>query len=588
MADTPRSSRSSNGRLPGWLASARDFVMPLTARARRTLNDLQVRGRFSTLTRRIVAFNVLALALLAAGILYVNQFQAGLIDQRVQNLRAQGEIIAGALAEAATIELETQIIVPDGPVPQIDLTVAARQAPIDPQRAAAILRRLVLPTDARARLYNTNGVIVVDSQFIDTGRDVISYELPPPQDDEFTLVDWFNVLVSGLLRGADVPPYEELPGDKGLSYKEVRGALRAEPTSMVRENDRGQLIVSIAVPVQRFKAVMGALLLSTEGGDIDALVRAERMAVLRVFGVLMVVSVLLAILLAGTIAAPIRRLAEAAERVRHQRHTRVEIPDFRDRRDEIGELSGTLRDMTRELYARIDATERFAADVAHELKNPLTSLRSAIETLSIAKDDKAREQLRTIIADDVTRLDRLITDISEASRIDAEMSRAEAVPIDLTDVLTTFVRNYTQSRDGAETRGVRVTFDTSTPRTRPFIAEVIELRFGQVLANLVDNAVSFSPDGGTVALAIKRNGDDIDITVEDSGPGIRPENLEAIFKRFYTDRPEPDAFGKNSGLGLSISRQIMQALGGSLDAENATDENGKTTGARFIIRLPAK
>jgi two-component system sensor histidine kinase ChvG len=588
MADTPRSSSSSNGRLPGWLASARDFVMPLTARARRTLNDLQVRGRFSTLTRRIVAFNVLALALLAAGILYVNQFQAGLIDQRVQNLRAQGEIIAGALAEAATIELETQIIVPDGPIPQIDLTVAARQAPIDPQRAAAILRRLVLPTDARARLYNTNGVIVVDSQFIDTGRDVISYELPPPQDDEFTLVDWFNVLVSGILRGSDVPPYEELPGDKGLSYKEVRGALRAEPTSMVRENERGQLIVSVAVPVQRFKAVMGALLLSTEGGDIDALVRAERMAVLRVFGVLMVVSVLLAILLAGTIAAPIRRLAEAAERVRHQRHTRVEIPDFRDRRDEIGELSGTLRDMTRELYARIDATERFAADVAHELKNPLTSLRSAIETLSIAKDDKAREQLRAIIADDVTRLDRLITDISEASRIDAEMSRAESVPIDLTEVLATFVRNYTQSRDGAETRGVRVTFDTSTPPTRPFIAEVIELRFGQVLANLVDNAVSFSPDGGTVVLAIKRNGDDIDITVEDSGPGIRPENLETIFKRFYTDRPEPDAFGKNSGLGLSISRQIMQALGGSLDAENATDEDGKTTGARFIIRLPAK
>jgi len=589
MADTPRSVNDSESRLPGWLASLRDLVMPVTVRARRTLNELQVRGRFSTLTRRIVAFNVLALALLAAGILYVNQFQAGLIDQRVQNLRAQGEIIAGALAEAATIELETQIIVPDGPIPQIDLTVAARQAPIDPQRAAAILRRLVLPTDARARLYNTNGVIVVDSQFIDAGRDVIAYELPPPEDDEFTLVDWVNVLVSGLLRGSDVPAYEELPGDKGLGYKEVRGALRAEPTSMVRENDRGQLIVSVAVPVQRFKAVMGALLLSTEGGDIDALVRAERMAVLRVFGVLMIVSVLLAILLAGTIAAPVRRLAEAAERVRHQRHTRVEIPDFRDRRDEIGELSGALRDMTRELYSRIDATERFAADVAHELKNPLTSLRSAIETLSIAKDESSRERLREIITDDVTRLDRLITDISEASRIDAEMSRAEAVPVDLTQTLSTFVQNYTHSRDGAgDGPGVRVVFKAPPASASPMMAEIIELRFGQVIANLVDNAVSFSAPGDTVTIAIARNGDDIDITVEDMGPGIRPENLETIFKRFYTDRPEPDAFGKNSGLGLSISRQIMQALGGSLEVENATDADGRTTGARFIVRLPAR
>ena len=589
MADTPRSVTDSESRLPGWLASLRDLIMPAPARARRTLNDLQVRGRFSTLTRRIVAFNVLALALLAAGILYVNQFQAGLIDQRVQNLRAQGEIIAGALAEAATIELETQIIVPDGPVPQIDLTVAARQAPIDPARAAAILRRLVLPTDARARLYSTNGVIVVDSQFIDAGRDVIAYELPPPADDEFTLVDWVNVLVSGLLRGAEVPAYEELPGDRGLGYREVRGALRAEPTSMVRENERGQLIVSVAVPVQRFKAVMGALLLSTEGGDIDELVRAERMAILRVFGVLMIVSVLLAILLAGTIAAPVRRLAEAAERVRHQRHTRVEIPDFRDRRDEIGELSGTLRDMTRELYARIDATERFAADVAHELKNPLTSLRSAIETLSIARDEDARERLRAIIADDVTRLDRLITDISEASRIDAEMSRAEAVPVDLTQTLSTFVHNYTHSRDGAQQgHGVDVVLKRPKAAREPMVADIIELRFGQVLANLVDNAVSFSKPGSTVTLSIERASDDVEISVEDMGPGIRPENLETIFKRFYTDRPEPDAFGKNSGLGLSISRQIMQALGGSLDAENATDESGQTTGARFIIRLPAR
>lgn len=583
MADVTREGRTD--RLAALGTRVRRVVGPAMARLRRGLRDVQERGRFSTLTRRIVAFNVLALALLAGGILYVNQFQAGLIDQRVQALRAQGEIIAGAIAEAATTDLETQIIVPDGPVPEIDLTVAARQAPIDPGRAAAILRRLVLPTDARARLYNTRGVIVVDSRFLDAGSEVISYELPPPADGEFGLADRFNAFVSGLLRSSDIPSYEELPGNRGLEYREVRGALRAEPTSMVRVNERGQLIVSVAVPVQRFKAVMGALLLSTEGGDIDALVHAERMAVLRVFAVLLVVSVLLSILLAGTIAAPVRRLAEAAERIRTQRHARGDIPDFRGRRDEIGDLSGSLRDMTRELYARIEATERFAADVAHELKNPLTSLRSAIETLAIAKDDAARDRLREIISEDVARLDRLITDISEASRIDAEMSRSEAVPVDMAELVSDFVRNHTATREAAP-GAPRVVFDPP-PAGASFPAKVLELRIGQVIANLVDNALSFSPPGGTVRLSVARDGGEIEIAVEDEGPGIRAENLESIFKRFYTDRPEPDSFGKNSGLGLSISRQIAMAHGGTLHAENRTTPDGGIAGARFVLRLPA-
>ncbi len=587
MADVRRDSEEDLT-ITQRLRRLRQKLMPIAVRAQRTLRDIQERGRFSTLTRRIVAFNVLALALLAAGILYVNQFQAGLIDQRVQNLRAQGEIIAGAIAEAATTELETQIIVPDGPIPEIDLTVAARQAPIDPERAAAILRRLVLPTDARARLYNTRGVIVVDSQFLDAGRDVIAYELPPPAADEASLLDRLNIFITRLLRGSEVPDYEELPGDEGLDYREVRGALRAEATSMVRVNDRGQLIVSVAVPVQRFKAVMGALLLSTEGGDIDALVRSERLAVLRVFGVLMIVTILLSILLAGTIAAPVRRLAESAERVRRQRHTRVEIPDFRGRRDEIGELSGALRDMTHELYARIDATERFAADVAHELKNPLTSLRSAIETFAVAKDEEARARLREIIADDVSRLDRLITDISEASRVDAEMSRSEAVPTDLASMLKNFVRNHeaTHEPDGD---GPHVVFQQpqEPPGSASFVANIVELRIGQVLRNLVDNALSFSPEHGVVTLSILRDGDDIEIRITDQGPGVPPANLETIFKRFYTDRPGAESFGKNSGLGLSISRQIIQAHGGSIHAENTEDDDGNVTGACFVVRLPA-
>ena len=584
MADL--SSDKPAARMAAMLARhAGGLASTAAASLRRSLRDIQERGRFSTLTRRIVAFNVLALALLAGGILYVNQFQAGLIEQRVQTLKAQGEIIAGAIAEAATIDFETQIIVPDGPVPEIDLTVAARQAPIDPDRAGAILRRLVLPTDARARLYNTRGVIVVDSRFLDAGREVISYELPPPADGDAGLDDRFWAFVSALLRSSDIPAYEELPGNRGLEYREVRGALRAEPTNMVRVNERGQLIVSVAVPVQRFKAVMGALLLSTEGGDIDALVRSERLAVLRVFTVLLVVSVLLSILLAGTIAAPVRRLAEAAERIRTQRHSRTDIPDFRGRRDEIGDLSGSLRDMTRELYARIEATERFAADVAHELKNPLTSLKSAIETFSIARDEAARDRLREIITEDVARLDRLITDISEASRIDAEMSRSETVPVDMAQTISDFVRNHAAARE-ADPQTVRLSFDTP-PTGSPFTASVLELRIGQVIANLVDNALSFSPPGGVVRIGIRRDDGEIEVYVEDEGPGIPAENLETIFRRFYTDRPGPDSFGKNSGLGLSISRQIAMAHGGTLHAENRIADDGSICGARFVLRLPA-
>jgi two-component system sensor histidine kinase ChvG len=386
----------------------------------------------------------------------------------------------------------------------------------------------------------------------------------------------------------DLPLYRELGPDDGKHYTEVARSLDGQNASMVRINDRGDVIVSVAVPVQRFRAVRGALMLSTQGADIDDMVEAERLAILKVFLIAAGVMVVLSILLAGTIAEPVRRLADAAERVRHRIRSRVEIPDFTRRRDEIGHLSGTLREMTNALYSRIEAIESFAADVAHELKNPLTSLRSAVETLPLAKSDDSRSRLLTIIQHDVKRLDRLISDISDASRLDAELQRQDAAPVDFAKLLSTLVAvaNEIKREDC-----VKVTLRFEGGGGRAFEVPGHDSRLGQIIDNLIENARSFSPAGGTVRVTCRRSRHQVEVSVDDDGPGVRPEVREKIFERFYTDRPH-QGFGQNSGLGLSISKQIVEAHGGSIAVENRTgpvgiDGEPRVLGARFIVRLPA-
>ena len=365
-------------------------------------------------------------------------------------------------------------------------------------------------------------------------------------------------------------------------------ALNGYKSSIVRVNNRGEVIVSVAVPVQRFHAVRGALLLSTQGAEIDQMVEAERFAIFKVFLIAAAVMVVLSMALAATIAGPVRRLADSAERVRHRIRSRVEIPDFTRRRDEIGHLSGTLRDMTGALYNRIEGIESFAADVAHELKNPLTSLRSAVETLPLAKTEESRSRLLAVIEHDVKRLDRLISDISDASRLDAELQRNEAVTVDLARLLRMVVEVANEVRvDGK----VPVTLTFEGDEARGFRVPGNDSRLGQVINNLVDNARSFSPPEGAVRVTCRRTKSHVEILVDDDGPGIRPEAFEKVFQRFYTDRPE-QGFGQNSGLGLSISKQIVDAHGGSLRVENrlgAPDAEGepRVLGARFIVRLPA-
>jgi two-component system, OmpR family, sensor histidine kinase ChvG len=295
--------------------------------------------------------------------------------------------------------------------------------------------------------------------------------------------------------------------------------------------------------------------------------------------------VVLSMLLAGTIAGPVRRLADGAERVRRRIRNRVEIPDFTRRRDEIGHLSGALRDMTGALYTRIEAIESFAADVAHELRNPLTSLRSAVETLPLAKTDASRKRLLDVIEHDVRRLDRLITDISDASRLDAELQRQEAASVDLKEMLGALVQAANEIR--TEDIIVTLRFEGGAPDS--FKVPGHDSRLGQVVSNLIDNARSFSPPGGSVRITARKLKDEVEIAVDDDGPGIQPDALEKVFERFYTDRPN-QSFGQNSGLGLSISKQIVEAHGGRIWVENRTAAAGaarQVLGARFVVRLPA-
>jgi len=556
---------------------------------------------FSSLTRRILILNLAALGVLVVGILYMNQFRDGLIDARVESLMTQGEIIAGAIASSATVETDSISI-----DPQKLLELQAGQSlapgsdqlesldfPINPELVAPLLRRLISPTRTRARIYDRDANLLLDSRHLYSRGQILRFDLPPVEEgadtEELDVWDRIAKFVAEFFRQTELPIYKEQPGGSGSVYPEVMTALQGGPATVVRVSEQGEQIVSVAVPIQRFRAVLGVLLLSTQGGDIDKIVAAERKAILRVFAVAVLVTAILSILLASTIASPLRRLAAAAVRVRRGAKGREEIPDFSERQDEIGNLSVAVRDMTNALYTRIEAIESFAADVSHELKNPLTSLRSAVETLPLAKKPESRNRLMEIIQHDVRRLDRLITDISDASRLDAELQREDAARVDLKKFVGDLIA---VSRDsGRSKKAVEIDYKPARLPQGVKGYHVIghDLRIGQVITNLIENARSFVPDeGGRITVSLSRSGKHNIIIVDDNGPGIRAENIERIFERFYTDRPAGEAFGQNSGLGLSISRQIVEAHGGTLTAENIPGAKpGSIRGARFVVSLPA-
>lgn len=559
---------------------------------------------FASLTQRILILNLFGFAILVTGILFLNQFRAGLIEAKVQSLLTQGEIIASAIGASAAIDtgrvtLEIKPALQAGATGQVAIAQSGQdleslEFSINPERAAPELRDLIKPTKTRARIYDRSGTLILDSESLYSRGQILRYNLRPPGGQKPDVITKYWRRFSKWLWSPDLPPYSETAVIDGRDISEVASALTGVSVPIVRINDRGELIVSVAVPIQPVRAVLGVLLLSTRGGDIDSIVADERWQIMRMGLYAAAVTMLLSMLMAHTIAGPIRKLSDAAEQVRRRIKARAEIPDYSYRSDEIGHLSAALRDMTSALYRRMDAIESFAADVSHELRNPLTSLRSAAETLPRVKNKESRQRLMDIISDDVRRLDRLISDISEASRLDAELTREDAAPVDIEDMLKTIIPLFAQSVPKPAPRIV-VDLPSHGPRRRnSYMVLGHDHRLGQVIVNLLQNAVSFSPKRGTITVSARRIGGEVEIVIEDEGPGIQPGNLDRIFDRFYTDRPGEDAFGKHSGLGLNISQQIVTAHGGRIWAENREGRSrsggrasGKSGGARFLIRLPA-
>ena len=514
----------------------------------------------SPLTRRMLTVNMLPLAVLAAGILYLDDYQEGLIEAELTGLEIQAEIFAGALGEGAVG------------------TGADDAKFIQPDVARPMLRRLVLPTRTRARVFDATGAVVADSRFLEGGA--VQVEVLTSEGDfpSHLLDDLYDALVALIPDRRPDPPFPDdgrldlLPAVEGALDGDVKTGRWSLPGDAHR--------LGAAAPVQRFKQVLGAVFVTAETGEIDAAVRDARFDILQAFAVALGVTVLLSLYLAGAIARPVRRLASAADAVRRGQAQAEAIPDFTRRRDEIGELSAALREMTDALWQRMIANERFAADVAHEIKNPLTSLRSAVETLSRVRDPKQRATLMGIIEDDIGRLDRLITDISDASRLDAELALSRMRPVDLDRVLPGLIQAL-RAAEGPDA-GRELVYRGKGACT----VMGVEIRLVQVFQNLIANARSFSPPDGVISLSVRRERDGVTALVEDQGSGIPPESLDSVFERFYSERPEGESFGRHSGLGLSISRQIVEAHGGSIHAENLLDADGRRAGARFVVRFP--
>lgn len=525
------------------------------------------RRAISPITWRILAVNLLALGFLFAGMIYLDEYRRGLIAAELKTLDSEARLFAAALGESATTAN-----------PDAEELIA----PI----AQQIVRRLVEASGARARLFGRDGTLFADSQQLVDRRGGVSIDpLPPPPtagERLKGLLAAYDRAIAQLRRSDPLPVYDAAAAVTAEGFPEVARALAGEPAHMVRAGQGGGLVLSVAMPVQRYQSVVGALVLTKGSETIDAAVLKVRLDVLKWFLVALGVTVLLSLYLAQTIARPILRLAAAAERVRRDRHRRHRIPDFRWRGDEIGELAAALREMTEALWQRMDAIERFAADVTHEIKNPLSSLRSAVETAARINDPDRRERLMAIIKQDVGRLDRLITDIAEASRIDAEMSRAGGEPINIGRMLETLVE---VTEMAAAERSVRLCTDIAGgPDALTVIG--LEDRLVQVFRNLIANALSFSPAGGTITLKARRVGTRLVAEVLDEGPGV-PEGKEVqIFERFYSERPKGERFGDHSGLGLSISKQIIEAHGGRIFAENRRRGDGTVAGARFVVELP--
>ena len=494
-----------------------------------------------SLRQRILAVNIFAIIILAGSLFYLDSFRGRLTQARVDQAQSEAIMISHMLSAL-------------------------------PQRAwPNALVRLGQDSRTRLRVYGRDGNKLVDSW----SEAPPTYELRNPADEP-----WYRGVARALDNGFDAivgakrPPIFQPPLlDLLTSWPEAIEAQQSgSPVTRVRRAPEGTPYVSAAAPVAGSSD--GVLLLTVNARDIRRVVRSERLTLILILAGTLLLSVLLSRFLARTIANPLRRLAIAAHRVRLGRAREVTVPLLPARRDEIGLLARALHDMSQSLRRRIDATEAFAADVTHELKNPLASLRSAVDTLEKVEDPALRRQMLDVVRDDVARLDRLVVDIAEASRLDAELSKARFEPVDIGHLIESMIPMW-EDRSRMEIAFAR-------PRVGTAVVMGVESRLARLIDNLVDNALSFSPPDGIVEIRAAGIGEEVVISVEDEGPGIRPEDREAIFNRFHSIRPEED-FGRHSGLGLAIARAIAEGHGGRIEVE---DRPGGRRGARLVVHMP--
>ncbi|MEZ5891746.1 MAG: ATP-binding protein [Parvularculaceae bacterium] len=555
----------------------------------------------SRLTLTIVLANLIGLVILLLGTFALTQYRDGLIQAKLEGVRAQAQIIADVLAQVAIDDSSCQPFDEEDLEKQEDSSVCSLS--LSQRDVREVFNRVWDSFEGRVRIFNapqtfadppvTDAKSLLIEDVVLRQDEIVAQQLPPI-DNGNSLVG--SIEEEGVWRRLSrffSRDYRSAAARRSLE-DELNAALASSPfaaergAASVRLDEEGELVASVSVPIRRVQAIYGVV--TAESGGIDTLVEEARLSILPFFGWAMAAAILSSLLLTTMIAQPIRQLAIASDKVREgiAAAGRARIPDFTNRKDEIGELSGSLKSMTQAIYARIDAIESFAADVAHELKNPLTSIRSAAETLNIAKTPEQQAKLLAVIQKDVARMDRLITDISNASRLDAELARESREAVELGKLIKDIASIYS---DTSKENDARVAF-------REPLQHIYVLgnpaALGQVIRNLIDNARSFSPAGGEVRVFLEppaaRSGA-IRIIVEDDGPGIPPDSLERIFNRFYTKRPAGSAFGNNSGLGLAISRQIVNSHGGRIYAENRLrdpdDPMSARRGARFVVELPA-
>jgi two-component system, OmpR family, sensor histidine kinase ChvG len=545
----------------------------------------------ASLRRRILFTNVLGLTGLLLAMLYISLHHGWLLDAKVDVVKTVSRITSEAIAYRALNDraiFDTNRL-PDRAAPraQRDDAFAALELPIDPQQAAIVLKKLVGPANLTARIFSQKGTLILDSDTLfsktppETPQPVTGTEERPRLKNFWTRFHYWLI-------NKELKVYRELGTANGFLYPEVKDAAeRGVESPILLLNSKGQQIVSIAEPIKRGSKILGVLLVSTQQGEIDDVLWDERWLVLQIAGIALLVAIGSSLQLARTVAGPMQRLSEAANHVSRNIAARQELPDFTERRDEVGQMGRAFAAMTGALFRRIEASEKFAADVAHELKNPLAAARSTAEALTYAKTDADREELVNQIQGELKRLNRLINDVSNASRLDAELARQEMQPLNIRTILDNVTGIF---RDMLADDGRKIVL-VMDPVVSESVYTVLgnDGRLGQVFTNLIDNALSFSPASGTITLRARPAGKMIEIAVEDEGPGIPPDKLGAVFERFYSDRPATDSSrGKNSGLGLSISREIIASHRGEIFAENRSEsKTGKIQGARFVVRLLA-